>query len=76
MKKYVEPKSPEEALKRLRSALNYICRGKIADYKPEAVKLLAYLEKGLISLEEFKNKRELYDIANKPIEELPKDPNG
>jgi len=50
MKKYKEPQSPEEALKRLKTAISFICRGRVNDYKPEAAKMLAYLESGLISL--------------------------
>ena len=68
MKKYKEPQSPEEALKRLKTAISFICRGRINDYKPEAAKMLAYLEKGLISLQEFKRHIE---EGSKPLEATP-----
>ena len=75
MRKYVEPKSPEEALKRLRSAINYICRGKINDYKPEAVKLLKYLEGGLISLQAFYDNVKAREALT-PADEVKTESNG
>lgn len=70
MKVWKEPKSPEEALKRLEGAVNRIAQGKVQDYKPEAKQLIRYLRGGLVSLQEFKRKFE-EQVASTDVESNP-----